>query len=162
AGQDQTIIKSPNAASLTVNLVDSSRELPTKSAVVAIKTAANETLQGLTVNANIQAPVPNGAGQSVGIYPLNSNLPVNDVHVTKVDEVVGLAASGNQRNHSIVADSQAGQGNHTLTVRDSLIDLFQKTGIFAIGPTLTADLHGNEIVGAGPGVQGQNGIQIGS
>jgi hypothetical protein len=47
-------------------------------------------------------------------------------------------------------------------VQNSLIDLFQKTGIFVLGPTLTADIHGNEIVGAGPGVQAQNGIQIGS
>ena len=40
--------------------------------------------------------------------------------------------------------------------------MFQKNGIFVLGSTLTANIHGNEIVGAGPGVQAQNGIQIGS
>jgi len=162
AGQDLTVIKAPDAANMTVNLVDSSRGLPNQYVVVAVKNHADVTLHGLTVDGNDQGAVANGGGQFVGVYALNSDLLVDDVHVTKVDEVAGMAASGNQRNHAIVADSQAGQGDHTLTVQNSLIDLFQKTGIFALGPTLTADLHDNEIVGAGPGIQAQNGIQIGS
>ena len=162
AGQGQTIILSPDAANLTVNLVDSSRGLPNQYSVVGIKNGADVTIEGLTVDGNDQGAVANGGGQFSGIYALNSNVVVDDVHVTKVDEVAGQAASGNQRNHSIVADSQASAGEHTITVQNSLIDLFQKTGIFVLGPTLTADIHGNEIVGAGPGVQAQNGIQIGS
>jgi hypothetical protein len=162
AGQDQTIIKSPDAANLAVNLVDNSRGLPNQYAVVGIKNGADVTIQGLTVDGNDQGAAANGGGQFVGIYALNSDVVVDGVHVTKVDELAGQAASGNQRNHSIVADSQAGAGEHTITVQNSLIDLFQKTGIFVIGPTLTADLHDNTIVGAGPGVQAQNAIQIAS
>ena len=162
AGQDQTIIKSPDVANLAVNLVDSSGGLPNQYAVVGIKNGADVKIQGLTVDGNDQGAAANGGGQFVGIYALNSDVVVDGVHVTKVDELVGQAASGNQRNHAIVADSQAGAGEHTVTVQNSLIDLFQKTGIFVIGPTLTADLHDNTIVGAGPGVQAQNAIQIAS
>jgi hypothetical protein len=162
ARQDQTIILSPDAANLTVNLVDSSRGLPNQYSVVGIKNGADVTIHGLTIDGNDQGAVANGGGQFTGIYALNSDVVVDDVHVTKVDELAGMAASGNQRNHAIVADSQGSAGEHTITVQNSLIDLFQKTGIFVLGPTLTADIHDNEIVGAGPGVQAQNGIQIGS
>ncbi len=162
AGQGQTIILSPDAANLTVNLVDSLRGLPNQYAVIGVKNDADVIIKGLTVDGNDQGAVANSGGQFVGIYALNSDLTVDGVHVTKVDELAGQAASGNQRNHAIVADSHSGAGEHTITVQNSLIDLFQKSGIFVIGPTLTANLHDNDIVGAGPGVQAQNGIQVGS
>ncbi len=162
AGQGQTIILSPDAANLTVNVVDSLRGLPNQYAVIGVKNDADVIIKGLTVDGNDQGAVANSGGQFVGIYALNSDLTVDGVHVTKVDELAGQAASGNQRNHAIVADSHSGAGEHTITVQNSLIDLFQKSGIFVIGPTLTANLHDNDIVGAGPGVQAQNGIQIGS
>lgn len=162
AGQGQTIILSPGAANLTVNVVDSSRGLPNQYSVIGIKNGADVTIENLTIDGNDQGAAANGGGQFTGIYALNSDVLVDDVHVTKVDELAGQAASGNQRNHAIVADSQPAAGEHTITVQNSLIDLFQKTGIFVLGPTLTANLHDNQIVGAGPGVQAQNGIQIGS
>ncbi len=160
AGPGETVILSPDLANLTVNLVDDARGQPNQCAVIAVKNDAQVTIEGLTVDGNDQGAVSNA--QFVGIYALNSNLVVDDVHVTRVDELAGQAASGNQRNHAIVADSHAGAGAHTITVQNSLIDLFQKTGIFVSGPTLTANLHDNQIVGAGPTGQAQNAIQLGS
>ena len=128
--------------------MDSSRGLPNQYSVVGIKNGADVTIHGLTVDGNDQGAVANGGGQFSGIYALNSDVVVDDVHVTKVDELAGPAASGNQRNHAIVADSQASAGEHTITVQNSLIDLFQKTGIFVNGSTLTANVHDNTIVGA--------------
>src|SRR5262249_40711563 len=80
----------------------------------------------------------------------------------------GIDPSGNQRNHAIQGvsfDLAHGNtfGNHTITVADSTIDHFQKTGIFLTGPTLTVDVHDNTITGAGDiASTAQNGIQIGS
>jgi VCBS repeat-containing protein len=159
AGQGQTILLSPDVADLSINIVDTARNVSSH-AIIGITNDADVTITGLTVDGNAQGTVP--TGQFVGIYALNSDLVVDDVHVTEVDEIAGAAASGNQRNHAIVANSHAGAGEHTLTVESSLIDNFQKSGIFAAGPTLTIDIHDNEIIGAGPGVQAQNGIQIGS
>jgi hypothetical protein len=161
AGQGQTIIKSPDVGNLTINLVDSARGAnQNQYAVIAVKNDAEVTIQGLTVDGNDQGAV--SGGQFVGIYALNSNLVVDDVRLTGVDEVDGPDVSGNQRNHAIVSDSHLGQPAHTLTVQDSLIENFQKTGIFALGPTLTANIHDNQIVGSGPVGQAQNGIQLGS
>ncbi|WP_316975794.1 right-handed parallel beta-helix repeat-containing protein [Shumkonia mesophila] len=159
AGQGQTILLSPDVADLLINIVDTARNVSSH-AIIGITNDANVTITGLTVDGNAQGAV--STGQFVGIYALNSDLDVNDVHVTEVDEIAGATASGNQRNHSIVANSHAGAEGHTLTVENSLIDNFQKSAIFAAGPTLTVDIHDNEIIGAGPGVQAQNGIQIGS
>ncbi|MGZ9109723.1 MAG: hypothetical protein ACXW3X_01215 [Rhodoplanes sp.] len=113
AGQGQTIILSPNFANLTVNVVDSSRGLPNQYSVFGIKNGADVTIQGLTIDGNDQGAAANGGGQFTGIYALNSDVVVDDVHVTKVDELAGQAASGNQRNHAIVADSQPAAGEHT-------------------------------------------------
>ena len=71
---------------------------------------------------------------------LNSDAVIDDVEVTGIRETVSGELSGNQRNHAIVATSHdlghGGNGDdHTVTIQNSVISDFQKTGIFANGPT---------------------------
>ena len=61
------------------------------------------------------------------VYALNSDVVIDDVHVTKVDEHDGPDASGDQRNHAIVATSQPSAGAHTVEVENSLSTCSRRT-----------------------------------
>ena len=59
AGSDQTIIESPDAASLVSNASDLNSGRPTKYAVVTVKGDADVTIAGVTVDGRDQASIPN-------------------------------------------------------------------------------------------------------
>ena len=169
AGSGQTIIESPDAASLVSNASDFNATRPTKYAVVTVKGDADVTIAGVTVDGRDQASIPNPPTNYdfMAIYVLNS-----DAHI---DGVVAYAVrtnwpapdvSGVQRNHAILATSHdaahGGTGAHTVEIENSTVSGFQKTGIFVNGSTLTANIHDNTIVGTHTANTAQNGIQVGS
>ena len=59
AGTGQTIIESPDAASLVANASDTNPTRPTKFAVITVNDDADVTIEGLTVDGRDQAAFPN-------------------------------------------------------------------------------------------------------
>jgi hypothetical protein len=157
AGTGQTIIESPDAASLVANAIDTNSGRPNKFAVITVTENADVTIEGLTVDGRDQGAVPasnyvTGSNHDfLGIYVLNSDAHIDGVAVTGADELAGLDVSGVQRNHAILATSHdvahGGTGAHTVEIENSTVSGFQKTGIFVNGSTLTANIHDNTIVG---------------
>ena len=168
AGAGQTIIESPDAASLVSNASDLNSGRPTKYAVVTVKGDADVTIAGVTVDGRDQASIPNPPTNYdfMAIYVLNSDAHIDGVTVTGADELAGADVSGIQRNHAILATSHdvahGGTGAHTVEIENSTVSGFQKTGIFVNGSTLTANIHDNTIVGTHTANTAQNGIQVGS
>jgi Ca2+-binding RTX toxin-like protein len=166
AGEGQTIIESPDTASLTKTLNESNSSLPNRYAIVEIKDGANVNLSGLTIDGRDQGEINSDAGANnfVGIDVYNADADVAGVTVTNVRELGGdpPVTSGNQRNHAIFVTGYGETGTYHVEISNSTITNFQKTGILAVGPGLEIDLHDNDIVGTQTAAQTQNGIQIGS
>ena len=168
AGNGDVTILSPDDDNLEVNATDANSSRPNKVAVVTITNGADVTLEGVTVDGNDQGDITGLSSYDfIGIYVLNSDAVIDDVEVTGIRETVSGELSGNQRNHAIVATSHdlghGGNGDdHTVTIQNSVISDFQKTGIFANGPDLTINILDNEIQGTQTEFATQNGIQIGS
>ena len=166
AGAGQTIIESPDAASLVSNASDSNSGRPTKFAVITVKGDADVTIAGLTVDGRDQGAIPASNYDFLGIYVLNSDAHIDGVAATGADELAGPDVSGNQRNHAILATSHdvahGGTGAHTVEIENSTVSGFQKDGIFVNGSTLTANVHDNTIIGTHTANTAQNGIQVGT
>jgi RTX calcium-binding nonapeptide repeat (4 copies) len=174
AGAGQTIIESPDAASLVVHATDTNSSRPNKFAVITVTDNADVTIEGLTVDGRNQGAVPasnyvTGSNHDfLGIYVLNSDAHIDGVTVTRADESSDPnEASGVQRNHAILVtghDSAHGgsDAGYTVEIENSTVSDFQKNGIFVNGSTLTANIHDNTIIGTHTVVQAQNGIQVGS
>ena len=111
AGSGQTIIESPDAASLVANAIDTNSGRPNKFAVITVTDNADVTIEGLTVDGRDQGAVPasnyvTGSNHDfLGIYVLNSDAHIDGVAVTGADELAGPDVSGVQRNHAILATS---------------------------------------------------------
>ena len=125
AGTGQTIIESPDAASLVANAIDTNSGRPNKFAVITVTDNADVTIEGLTVDGRDQGAVPasnyvTGSNHDfLGIYVLNSDAHIDGVAVTGADELAGLDVSGVQRNHGIVVtghDAAHGGSNAGYTV----------------------------------------------
>ena len=133
---------------------------------MTITNDADVTIEGVTVDGNDQGDIP--ASELQFQRHLRHQFRRHDRHCRGdgIRETVSGELSGNQRNHAIVATSHdlahGGNGPHTVTIENSVISDFQKTGIFANGPTLTINILDNEIQGTQTEFQTQNGIQIGS
>jgi hypothetical protein len=168
AGAGQTIIESPDAASLVISATDSNSSRPTKYAVITVTNNADVTITGVKVDGRDQGSIPSPPTNYdfLGIYVLNSNAHIDGVAVTGIDELAGPDVSGVQRNLGIVATSHdaahGGNGPHTVEIENSTVSGFQKGGIFVNGSTLTANIHDNTIAGVHTSNTAQNGIQIGS
>jgi RTX calcium-binding nonapeptide repeat (4 copies) len=168
AGAGQTIIESPDAASLVSHATDTNSTRPTKYAVITVTADADVTITGLTVDGRDQGSIPSPPTNYdfLGIYVLNSNAHIDGVAVTGIDELAGPDVSGVQRNLGIVATSHdaahGGNGAHTVEIENSTVSGFQKGGIFVNGSTLTANVHDDSVIGVHTANTAQNGIQIGS
>ena len=98
AGTGQTIIESPDAASLVANAIDTNSGRPNKFAVITVKGNADVTIEGLTVDGRDQGAVPasnyvTGSNHDfLGIYVLNSDAHIDGVAVTGADELAGLTS----------------------------------------------------------------------
>jgi hypothetical protein len=82
----------------------------------------------LTIDGNDQGAVANGGGQFTGIYALNSDVVVDDVHVTRVASSPAWPRPATSATTPSSPTARPAPGEHTITVQNSLIDLFQKTG----------------------------------
>ncbi len=184
AGTAQTIVRSPLAADLTVNGGWKTLKAQDVVAVIGIKTddASQVTIKDLTVDGFDQGYLPDGtypdkeAYAFQGIGALNTNLIVDNVLVRGARELAtdfGATLptgylptdqpSGLNHNEAIFAESAVGAGSHTLEVKNSYIEKFQKTAILAWGPTLEVNIHDNTIQGYGQTLYSTgNGIQIAS
>uniref|UniRef100_UPI00191644E8 beta strand repeat-containing protein n=1 Tax=Flavobacterium sp. MK4S-17 TaxID=2543737 RepID=UPI00191644E8 len=183
-GTSQTIVRSPLAANLVVNGGWKTLKAQDVVAIIGVKTddASQVTIKDLTVDGFDQGYLPDATFPNKdsyafqGIGALNTNLLVENVNITGVRELATdfgatipagyLPAdqpSGMNHNEAIFAESAAGAGNHTLEVRNSYIEKFQKTAILAWGPTLDVNIHDNTIQGYGQTLYSTgNGIQIAS
>ncbi|WP_175498902.1 S-layer homology domain-containing protein [Paenibacillus sp. NFR01] len=93
-------------------------------------------------------------------YSDYSGLPVAPLPASYVSQD---QPSGANHNESILLEGAAETGQHEVTVQNSQIVRFHKTGILAWGPTLKVDIHDNEIQGHGRTLYSTgNGIQISS
>ncbi len=181
AGTTETIVRSPLAADLTVNGGWKTLKAQDVIAIIGIKTddASQVTIKDLVVDGFDQGYLPDGtypdkeAYAFQGIGALNTNLIVDNVNVTGVRELAtdfvpaGYLPtdqpSGLNHNEAIFAESAISSGNHTLEVKNSYIEKFQKTAILAWGPTLEVNIHDNTIQGYGQTLYSTgNGIQIAS
>ncbi len=184
AGTTETIVRSPLAANLTVNGGWKTLKAKDVVAIIGIKTddASQVTIKDLTVDGFDQGYLPDGtypdkeAYAFQGIGAINTNLIVDNVNVTGVRELAtdfGATLptgylptdqpSGLNHNEAIFAESAVGAGSHTLEVKNSYIEKFQKTAILAWGPTLEVNIHDNTIQGYGQTLYSTgNGIQIAS
>jgi hypothetical protein len=172
AGAGQTIIESPDAASLVSHASDANSTRPTKYAVVTVTDNADVTISGVTVDGRDQATIPSPPTNYdfLGIYVLNSDAHIDGVAVTRTAELLSSDpndVSGVQRNHGILVtghDTAHGgsDAGYTVEIENSTVSGFQKNGIFVNGSTLTANIHDNTIIGAHTANTAQNGIEIGS
>jgi RTX calcium-binding nonapeptide repeat (4 copies) len=168
-GAGQTIIESPDAASLVANATDTNSTRPTKYAVITVTNNADVTIAGVTVDGRDQGSIPSPPTNYdfLGIYVLNSDAHIDGVAVTGTRELdVDGGPSGIQRNHGILVTSHdvahGGTVAHTVEIENSSVSNFQKDGIFVNGSTLTANIHDNTVTGSQTDNTAQNGIQIGS
>ena len=163
-GAPLVTIEAPDAADLDVNVVDDLRGQPNLFSLIGIKGGADVTVEGVVVDGRDLGTIPTDLVYTyVGIAVLNSDAVIDGVTVTGMRELHDGRSSGNQRNGGIQINSHADAGEHTVTVQNTTITDFQKYGILAMGPTLTANLLDNTIVGDGATpFQAQNGIQLGS
>ncbi len=184
AGKDQTIIQSPNSASLAItggNWKTLKDQDPI--CIVGIKSTNDVpvTIRGLKVDGQDQGQILSYPDENnydfIGIGAFNTTVTVDDVYVTGVRNLASDYAdvvlpsgytpadqpSGMNHNSSVFAESSVGAGEHTFTITNSYIDKFQKTAILAWGPTLTVDINNNTIQGYGQTLWSTgNGIQIAS
>ncbi|MBC9785379.1 S-layer homology domain-containing protein [Heliobacterium chlorum] len=188
AGTDQTIIQSPSRNELAQSGGDW-KNLKNQDvyAVIGIKTDSDSgevLIKDLTVDGNDQGYLPESTYDVnhrmdfdfVGIGAYNTNVTIDSVRVTGVRELAsdyGMSTpsgylpsdqpAGANHNEGIFAESAQGTAAHTLTVKNSTIDKFQKTAILAWGPTLEVNIHDNLIQGYGQTLYSTgNGIQVGS
>ena len=181
----QTIIRAPLSADL-VQTGGNWKNLKAQDvfAILGIKTgdASQVVIKNLKVDGFNQGYLPDAAYPNKNLYAfegisaLNSNLLLEAVFITRVRELASdygqitpvgyLPAdqpSGMNHNECIFAESASGAGNHTLEIKNSHVEKFQKTGILAWGPTLTVNIHNNVIRGYEKTLWSTgNGIQIAS
>ncbi|MGV0986277.1 MAG: ESPR-type extended signal peptide-containing protein, partial [Limnohabitans sp.] len=129
------------------------------------------SVSNLTIDGRYQAPLSgdhgNGSQDMIGIATYDTNAVIDNVTIkhisTEVDGITG-DYSGYSENFGILAEGSSSLASAvTLTVTDSTINTFQKTGILAWGPKLVVDIRGNTITAVGVhGLSNQNGMQIGS
>jgi hypothetical protein len=171
AGAGQTIIESPDAASLVISATDSNSSRPTKYAVITVTDNADVTITGVTVDGRDQGSIPSPPTNYdfLGVYVLNSDAHIDGIAVTRTREldIADGGPSGIQRTHGVLVtghDTAHGgsDAGYTVEIENSTVSKFQKDGIFVNGSTLTANIHDNTVIGSQTDNAAQNGIQVGS
>lgn len=127
--------------------------------------AGTVTIKNITIDGRDQAVMDmnNGSGDFIGIGIVDSNVVVDGVTIKNIRSS-DTDMWGESENYGILAEAGSSLGtNVSVTVTNSEIYNYQKTGIIGWGPQLDITITDNEITGAGvDGTCGQNGIQIGS
>lgn len=185
AGIDQTVLASPDSDKL---LPSAWRNLKDQHiyAVVGVKTGSpgQVVIRNLTIDGLKQGYLPQHGGNSdlytfSGIAVRDTSATIDRVKIIDVRDTYsdysGVVAplpsdyapqdqpSGANHNESILLEGAAGTGAHQVTVQDSVILRFHKSGILAWGPALEVDIRSNTIQGHGRTLYSTgNGIQIAS
>ncbi|WP_165452648.1 S-layer homology domain-containing protein [Paenibacillus thalictri] len=185
SGADTTMIESPDSSSLAQSSWKNLKDQFIY-AVIGVKTSTPGTvnIKNITVDGRKQGYIAAHNGEE-GLYTFNG-IAVRDTTVTidhvKVVDVRDLWSdygtapaplpgdyvpqdqpSGANHNESILLEGAAGAGSHKVTVTNSTVSKFHKTGILGWGPTLEVDIQNNDIQGHGKTLYSTgNGIQIAS
>jgi len=126
--------------------------------------STNITVRNLTIDGRFQA-VDTSGHNLLGIGVYNTNASIDQVTIRGVAAPVNGttgAYSGYSNNHGILAEGSSGN-NVDVSITNSSINTFQKTGILAWGPGLTVNITDNSITAVGElGLSNQNAMQIGS
>jgi hypothetical protein len=186
-----TVIQAPLHASLVASAVPSLKGAAApRYAVLDLETSTaglgTVTVKDLTIDGNYEGFTQGGpkAGTSttyfIGIAAFDSNATIDNVTIKHMAaaplDAAGIPYNGWGIGFGIMAEGgdtlPDGAGNPTggaaapnvsVTINNCTIDSFQKTGIIAWGPKLSATITNNQISGAGIyGNSGQSGMQIGS
>ena len=172
AGTGQTIIESPDAASLVANAIDTNSGRPNKFAVITVTDNADVTIEGLTVDGRDQAPFrPQTMSRartmtswaSTCSTPMPISMASQSPARTNSPVSMSPASSATTRSSPPATTSPTAAPAPTPSksrTRPSAGS--RRPGIFVNGSTLTANIHDNTIVGAHTANTAQNGIQVGS
>ncbi|WP_277656879.1 DUF4347 domain-containing protein [Seleniivibrio woodruffii] len=163
------VIESPDTADLqAVNPTELTNNGRWRMPVINVDTngsAGTVTIKNITIDGRDQAVMDlnNGSGDFVGIGIVDSNVVVDGVTIKNIRSS-DTDMWGESENYGILAEAGSGLGTQvSVTVTNSDIYNYQKTGIVGWGPNLDITITDNEITGTGvDGTCGQNGIQIGS
>ncbi|MDG0814533.1 DUF4073 domain-containing protein [Cohnella rhizosphaerae] len=186
AGIGQTIIESPDSDALVAASWKTLKN-QTFYPVIGVKTSTNGNvvIKNLTIDGRKQGYIAalNGDAAAytfIGLAVRDTTATIDQVKVIDVRDVYSDYSgspvaplpvdympqdqpSGANHNESILLEGAAGAGAHKVTVQNSEIVRFHKTGILAWGPTLEVDIHDNKIQGHGKTLYSTgNGIQISS
>ncbi|WP_217594982.1 choice-of-anchor Q domain-containing protein, partial [Cohnella sp. GbtcB17] len=186
AGIGQTIIESPNSDELVAaNWKTLKNQILYP--VIGVKTSTNGVvvIKDLTIDGRKQGYIAAHNGDADvytfnGIAVRDTSATIDQVKVIDVRDVYSDYSgspvaplpdgylpqdqpSGANHNESILLEGAADTGAHKVTVQDSEIVRFHKTGILAWGPALEVDIHVNKLQGHGKTLYSTgNGIQIAS
>lgn len=123
------------------------------------------TVRYLTLDGRNQGTADDG-DLYAGLSTYNANATIDHVVINNIAQpVLGNGDyEGDSNQFGILAEGSNALGSPvTVTVTNSTIGTFQKTGIVAWGPQLNADIENNTVNAVGVhGLSNQNGIQIGS
>lgn len=159
----------------TVDLVKSAQDFLTNNGrwrvpVIDLKADASSsgtvTLKNITVDGRYQAIVDQYSANKdlIGIGVFNTNALIDHVTVRNVADDSNGNYGATDENFGIVAEgSSALSAPVTVTIQNSTLETFQRTGIIAWGVNLHANILNNTLTGTGVSSQTvQNAIQIGS
>jgi fibronectin-binding autotransporter adhesin len=128
--------------------------------VLTINGINGVTVEGMTVDGNTQG-ANFAAGQNnpseVGILVVNAT--GTTVTGDTVENVFDPASFGDQRNFGIYAVNAPADAGNTVTIENSTVQNFQKSGILV--EYAAADVQNNTVIGVVNDVTAQNGIEIG-
>ena len=153
------IIKSPAGALATSGTSDHWGD--TVRANISVENSTGVVIRNLTVDgdyAGDRSPGSNG-DEITGVFFKHSSGTVDDVTVQKVSNSTGGGLFGLQHGSGILVDNGIG-AQLAVTISDSTVQQFQKTGILVWNANVT--LTNNDIIGVGAtALTAQNAMQIG-
>ncbi len=163
--KDITLTGAGDATVLTggAGLLDAGNFQGNRAAIIMVTGGANATIQNIQIDGEGRGSDIDVAGAEFhGIAFINAGGTVDDVTVTRIRS--GLDGNGNvsgaQLGRAIFSNNADGFAR-SLTVSNSTITDFQKTGIDLRGTNLTVTVTGNDITGNGATpTTAQNGITI--
>ncbi|MDF3000333.1 MAG: Autotransporter adhesin [Bacillota bacterium] len=141
-------------------------KMPVLELRTAVPGSGTVTVKNITVDGNFQAIPLTDSKDMLGIAIFNTNAVLDSVTVKNI--AVQPDENGKYEGYSVNfgvlvegADNLSDKVN--VTIKNSVIETYQKTGIVAWGPKLHAIIRDNMITGVGDKDScGQNGMQIGS
>ncbi|RZI44816.1 DUF4347 domain-containing protein [Herbaspirillum sp. HC18] len=167
------VLESPDRADLTAsaqNTINGRERMPILDLRTSTPAQGTITVKNISIDGRYEAKLStdghyNGQMDQIGIAVYDTNAVIDNVKISHISTVVEPSGdySGFSENFGIVAEGSSAGTPVSVTVKNSTIDTFQKTGILAWGPGLDVTIKNNSITGVGVhGLSNQNGMQIGS